>query len=85
MKQRFPISDPILSSFTFLDPSAVSSTQCSAILDVVSKFPNTIAPDDLQKLNSKWCEYAFTDLPPKIYMDRYRGDVAALTDGCGEI
>ena len=34
VKQRFPISDPILSSLTFLDPSAVSSTQCSAILDV---------------------------------------------------
>ena len=89
VKQRFPISDPILSSSTFLDPSAVSSTQCSAILDVVSKFPNIIAPDDLQKLDSEWRELSFTDLPPydpkKIHMNRYWGDVAALTDGCGEI
>ena len=57
VKQRFPINDPILSSLTFLDPSAVSSTQCSAILDVASKCPNIIAPDHLQRLDSKWRKY----------------------------
>ena len=89
VKQRFPRSDPIFSSLTFLDPSAVSSNHCSTILDVASKFPNIIAPDDLQKLDSEWREFSFTDLPPydprEIHIDCYWGDVAALTDGCGEM
>ena len=41
------------------------------------------------KLTVSGCEFSFTDLPPydpkKIHMDRYWGDVAALTDGYGKI
>ena len=34
VKNRFPINDPILSSLGFLDPLAISTTQCSTIIDV---------------------------------------------------
>ena len=61
----------------------------TAILDIAWKFPNIIAQDDPQKLDSEWREFSFTDFPPydpkKIHMDCYWGDVAALTDGCGEM
>ena len=36
----------------------------TAILDVASKFPIIITPDDLQKLNSEWHEFSFTNPPP---------------------
>ena len=36
----------------------------TAILNVASKFPIIITPDDLQKLNSEWHEFSFTNLPP---------------------
>ena len=32
VKNRFPIGDPILSSLGFLDPLALSATQCSTVI-----------------------------------------------------
>ena len=78
VKQRFPINDPILSSLTFLDPSAVSNAQQFWML--------------LQNVQTSLLQMTYRDstvsganIDPKIHMDHYRGDVAALTDGCGEI
>ena len=64
--------------------------QCSAVIDVASKFPNIIDPSDIQKLDSEWRELSFTDLgdlpshDPKTHIDRFWGEIASLTDGCGE-
>ena len=89
VKQRFPIVDPVISSLSVLDPDALSTTQCSTILDVASKFPNVIAPSDLQKLDDEWRVLSFTDLPFKsdsnTPIDRFWGEVAALKDGSGDV
>ena len=73
VKQRFPINDPILSSLTFLDPSAVSNAQQFWML--------------LQNVQTSLLQMTYRDstvsganIDPKIHMDRYRGDVAALMD-----
>ena len=90
VKKRFPISDSVLSSLTFLDPATFSSAQCSAVIDVASKFPNIIDPRDIQKLDSEWRELSFTDLgdlpshDPKTHIDHFWGEIASLSDGCGE-
>ncbi len=77
VKDRFPISNPILSSLGFLDPLALSSTQCSA---VIGKFPNILESTDLVALEEEWRQLSFTEPPfifdpRKDHIDRFWGDV----------
>lgn len=69
VKVRFPITDPILSSLGFLDPLALSTTQCSEVIDVASKFPNILEPTDLVALEEEWRQLSFTE-PPFIFNSR---------------
>jgi len=84
VKQRFPISDQILSSLTFLDPSSLSSAQCSAIVNVASKFQTLLQMTYTNSIVSG-VNLIFHLMTPRRLMDRYWGDIAALTDGYGEI
>ena len=80
VKDRFPISDPILSSLGFLDPLDLSTTQCSTVIDVASKFPNIIKSTDLVVLEEEWRQLSFTEPPfifnpRKDHIDRFWGGV----------
>ena len=56
---------------------------------LLQNFQTSLLKMTYSKLTVSGCEFSFTDLPPydpkKIHMDHYWGDVAALTDGYGEI
>ena len=75
VKKRFPIDDPVIASLSILDPDAIATTQCTAIVDIASKFPSIIAPSDIQTLDDEWCVLSFTSLPftftPSIPVDRF--------------
>ena len=52
IKSRFPTGDPIRSSLGFLDPLALSATQCATVIDVATKFPNILDATSLVTLEA---------------------------------
>ena len=88
IQSRFPINDPVISSLVVLNPDALSSTQCSAIVDIAKKFPNIVPNSDLQKLDDEWRTLSFTEIPiptgsSSYTVSRFWGLVATLKDGSG--
>lgn len=77
IKKRFPINDPILCSLHFLDPVNLSVTQCPAVVDVASKFPNIIKPEEIVTLEDEWRQMSFSKLqvfdPEKNRIDEFWG------------
>ena len=69
----------------FLNPETINSTSATEVIKLAFKFPNIIAPSELQSLDDEWRELQFmnpNDMP--TYTER-RKDIVSFWGSLGKM
>lgn len=62
MKKAMPLEDLVLKSLTFLNPNSRLSSTIHDLQTVISRFPNVVEVQDIDRLLSEFRDYQITDI-----------------------
>ena len=69
----------------FLNPDTINSTSATEVVKLASKFPNIIAPSELQSLDNEWRELQFMNSNDMPTYTKGRKDILSFWGSLGKM